>query len=999
MTTLEISLAKKAVKENTFSLLSVNVQSLNCNIYPLSQLIDELGKPKVICLSETWNASNYASNLKGYYLIDLQIRNHSRGGGVGIWLHHSINAARNNELKKLKLSAIEIAHCVIDFGPKKILLLSVYRPPGKQKAESLKDFKELLCVCNDIGLPMILTGDINIDLLKSNPMAVEYLDLIQSFQLEQQVKSATRISKKEKRTIQTLIDHVIVDATLKAKSYPINASVADHLPILTLLNPKTSIFKSTESSSKLMKIDFSSLQNELAKIDWKKWIDEHERDDADEAFSVFHSKITTLINKCSVARKNRRKNKSKTHWVSKETLDIKKEADKFRKKYLKNGALSHFERFKKLHKSYNSGLRKDKLMYFNKKLSEAGKNAKAVWGLINEATGRKSKNSENSEKVPELKINGKIEKKPEIICQEFNSFFKDVAFTKAKTIKTPNKSFEEYLKLTEQPEKKFEFQKITEDEMMQIISSLKNKNSAGFDRVSYRTLKKIAIFIIKPLTYCMNKCIEESKFPSILKKSKITPIFKKGDPNNPKNFRPISILSSFSQIFQKVLNKQTSEFIQENSIMYENQYGFLAKHSTFHALLASVNKIELAKNKKLYTILISLDFSMAFDTCDTKEVLPKKLRYYFKDEKSCTLLDSFFQGRKQYVKIGENESKVENSHDISVVQGATISGSMFSVYINDMAKIVDPDCEMIIFADDTNCLLSGRNIEELFKKANKNLEIIQDYCNANKLSLNIEKTKYAIFCPQGKKVDSNLSLQIENQTVEKTNEILFLGVTIDTKLQFRSHFLKVLEKVKKGVNAITTVKRTLSFQAKLKIYHSLIHSHFSYCSTIWLPKISKKELKQLSVLQKRALRALFGVRYNCHTGDLFDMSRIIKVEDLCDKEYLITMYKYKEKLLPSAIAKLIDDATTKHKQNTRLINQEMYYINNSLKEGNLLYDMIKMWNETNIEIKETSYSIPVVKKRLNHFFRLDYKNECNKINCHSCKNSYDEARLIKYMNY
>ena len=149
-------------------------------------------------------------------------------------------------------------------------------------------------------------------------------------------------------------------------------------------------------------------------------------------------------------------------------------------------------------------------------------------------------------------------------------------------------------------------------------------------------------------------------------------------------------------------------------------------------------------------------------------------------------------------------------------------------------------------------------------------------------------------------------------------------MTIDTKMQFRKHFENVLEKVKKGVNAMIAAKNLLSYKAKLKIYHSLVHSHLLYCSQVWLQKLSSSDIQKLVVLQKKSLRALFNVKYNSHTGSLFELSRIVKVEDIAKKENLMMMYKFKEKMLPNAIENMILQATKRHERQTRFQQNESY---------------------------------------------------------------------------
>ena len=584
------------------------------------------------------------------------------------------------------------------------------------------------------------------------------------------------------------------------------------------------------------------------------------------------------------------------------------------------------------------------------------------------------------------------------MCEGFNAFFKNVATELAEKIPKPEKSFLEYLKKAKEAETPLELQTVSQEEVAKTISSFKPKVSSGYDNISYKTLKQITKYILNPLTFCLNKCIKESIFPSILKMSKILPLFKKGDKNLAKNYRPISMLSVFSQLLQKIINKQCNEFIISNELSYEKQFGFKEKNSTSHAMLTIINEIESGLNKKHYVLIINLDFSMGFDTVNTEEILPQKLRHYFKNENTCKMINSFLKERQQYIKIGKHESNIIDAKNIGTVQGSNLGAQLFSVYVTDLPEVTK-NLSFTLFADDTTAVATDRNLKDLEKKVNQEMMKLRDYLNANRLSLNISKTTYSIFCPPGKKVKENIRIKIGNEEIQRTEEALFLGLILDTSLRFQSQFKKVVEKVKKGVNAIIMTKNTLTYQAKLKLYHSLVHSHLLYCNQIWLQKINAKEMNQLKVLQKRAIRALFNVKYNCHTNDLFELSGIVKVEDITKRENLTCMYLYKERLLPKPIQEMITKATSKHEKNTRSTDTEKLYINTGiLKEDNTLFKMIDFWNKTQIEIKSKSYSLPTVRKRIDFHISQKSKTKCEKIGCNSCY-CYDVEKLKKYMKH
>ena len=232
--------------------------------------------------------------------------------------------------------------------------------------------------------------------------------------------------------------------------------------------------------------------------------------------------------------------------------------------------------------------------------------------------------------------------------------------------------------------------------------------------------------------------------------------------------------------------------------------------------------------------------------------------------------------------------------------------------------------------------------------------------------------------------------------MKEVDEFQFLGVTVHKNFRFKSHYNKVLAKLKKGLNALISSKKYLTYNAKLQIYHSLFHSHLLYCSLIWLPKISKTQLNCLFGLQKKALRAVFNTRFNSHTNVLFQMSKVVKVTDICKKESLKFMYQFKENKLPVAISNIIKKHTSIQKSVTRSQKSSTNLTIRGLRNGDTLFDIITHWNESDIEIKENTYEHKSVNQRINHYLRKSYST-CEKSSCFNCFRTKDTHILEQYM--
>ena len=984
---IDLKTAKYITKNEPFSILSANVCSLNSNKVLLNQMLDEIGNPDIISLCEIRHPTTISSYIPQYNFFSAE-RKKSRGGGVGLWIKSSIQSKQIKEISSIKTTSIEFVHALVQYGPKRIIFVSIYRPPQAKVVQSINEISNIIKVCLNQNLPLLISGDFNIDLLKENAVTDRYEDMLLSNQMTQLVNSPTRIAK----TSSTLIDHVLVSSTLRAHASVINTCISDHLPILTSLNTRKTATK--EELQKLTRINTEKAIEKVKLINWNEWLDQTKMLNANDTFASLHKKIAEIVNMQSETVTKKRRQNPRNPWISRDALKLRTKANMHRKKLATVGSEYHDRMYRYYHSQYKNCINKDKFLYYSKKVKDAGKNSKMIWSTINEVLNRKPKKPLD-QKVPELSMNGHVIKNPTEVCEVFNTHFQGAAVALAETIPEPSKPFDYYLELTPTNYEPFEILEVTEESVSKVIEKLKPKKSYGFDKISKKFVKAIAPNILKPLTSSINKCINESVFPTILKTAKIKPLHKRDDPKNPSNYRQICQLSSFSSIVEGALYQQCKFFNDEHNVLHDHQIGFREKHSCNHALMLTMNKIERAQNNRQFTILLSLDLSMAFDTINNDTILPAKLKHYYKDSKTCKLLSSFFSERKQFVQINEFQSSTINSKNISVIQGSSMGPPSFSLYINDLPNITS--MFTVLFADDTNFILSDKNFDKLVEKVNEELEIINDFMIANKLSINKKKTTYMIFPPKNKTYNKNVVIKIGNQIIEQSKEIKFLGIHIDQKLKFNTQFENVHKKLKQGVLALNAVKWQLPFRIKLQIYHSLIHSNAMYCPLIWLQKLPATKIKTLQTLQNRAIRALFCARYNCHTSKMYDLSRITRIDQICERESIILMHDFKESKLPNAIMNMISDATRREIRATRSQDLDNLHIGKSYKKDDLMYSIITHWNKSDCEVKNLSISKKSVAQRVTvNLINKNNQVKCTRIECHSCKHE-DEEVFYNYM--
>ena len=147
---------------------------------------------------------------------------------------------------------------------------------------------------------------------------------------------------------------------------------------------------------------------------------------------------------------------------------------------------------------------------------------------------------------------------------------------------------------------------VTETQFLNLFMSLdKSKSSIN---IPNNLIKLAADSLSAPFTKIYNQSIQTGVVPNILKVSQVTPVYKSGDVTNPRNYRPISILSPFSKILEKLVYNQLYDFLDKHSILYRYQFGFRKGHSTEPAIFEITDNLKKAMNKKLVTCSVYLDF-------------------------------------------------------------------------------------------------------------------------------------------------------------------------------------------------------------------------------------------------------------------------------------------------------------------------------------------------------------------------------------------------------
>ena len=493
--------------------------------------------------------------------------------------------------------------------------------------------------------------------------------------------------------------------------------------------------------------------------------------------------------------------------------------------------------------------------------------------------------------------------------EKFNDFFISVGPNLANKIPNQTKSPLSYLG-DRLPNTIF-LEPVSDEEVEGIVNNLKN-SAPGYDEITASILRFSLPVIRSPLTHILNLSLLEGVFPNELKIANVLPLYKADDDMVFNNYRPVSVLSVLSKVFERIMYNRLISFLESNKILFKNQFGFRKQHSTYMALVLLLYKIVKALENGEYVIGIFLDFSKAFDTVDPN-ILLKKLEYYGIRGVCLDWFKSYLTVRKQYVTYNGIPSGTKLIQ-CGVPQGSVLGPLLFLLYINDLPNVCK-SADPILFADDTNLFMNGSNLIDLQTEINSELLEISTWLKINKLSLNVSKTHHMIFTTKRKDKPS-VALSIEGHSIDEVDNTKFLGIYLDNKMNWKKHITYISGKVARGIGLIIKARKMLTSDALLTLYYSFIFPYLSYCNHIW-GCTYQTNLKQLVVQQKRIIRVIAGMKYRDPTESAFKDLNVIKFLDI--NKYLIArfMFQYHHSKLRVIFSDYFQRIADIHEYNTR----------------------------------------------------------------------------------
>lgn len=632
-------------------------------------------------------------------------------------------------------------------------------------------------------------------------------------------------------TLATLADHELV----KQDRY--------HPPILVHLNVNFNSSLNEPSSYINYSLgDYLYLYSSLRNFNWNCI---HQATDVNLATNILSNVVGKAISE-AIPTKTVKKS-SYPAWFSTSLRKLIKNKSKAHKNYKKFKTEHHYRIFSDLRKIIKNRIKSDKLIWQQNIDENLKREPKKFWKYV------QSFQKPNNNYPSVINTNGVTISDKTSIANAFAEHFNSYQVIHNQSI--------DHCVYTSQ---NLTLPNISHEDVKDAIRKLKPTKSKGTDGIPNFIIKGCADILIPVLAHIFNLSLTTGIYPSKWKEAVITPVFKSGKKNDIKNYRPISILNNFSKLFEIIIHKHISFYI--NNKINSSQHGFIKSKSTTTNLISYLNVIVPVIESQGQTDSIYFDFSKAFDLVPHNILLTKMGNF--------GLTNGYLSWLKNYLANRQSRVKVDNSlsdpfHILcGVPQGSTLGPLLFLIFIDDICERISSDC--LLFADDlkifrqikstTDCLLLQRDIQA-----------VVNWSVENGMQINNSKTFTISFSRKTSIIYFNYLLN--NVIINRKDYIRDLGVLLDSKLYFHYHVDFIRSQSLKMIGLIRSITYSFSTpDSLLVLYYTLVRSRLEYASVAW-NSITNTDSKKIENIQKKFLSLC---AFRCLPN--FDLTYI----ELCD---------------------------------------------------------------------------------------------------------------------
>ena len=393
-----------------------------------------------------------------------------------------------------------------------------------------------------------------------------------------------------------------------------------------------------------------------------------------------------------------------------------------------------------------------------------------------------------------------------------------------------------------------------EEEVALLLSKIDISKSSGPDGISGQMLKLTAYSSAPAITRLFNLSLTSGCVPKEWKCAWVSPVPKVAGTTDYTQFRPVSLLPVISKILERHVQAYLLEWALTESLISDDQWGFLCGRSTTGALVNTVDRWHRCLERGNEVCAVFLDLKKAFDRVPHRPLLDK-LRALNINPFVLQWLENYLMHRSQTVVVG-GESSAPASVLSGVPQGSVLGPLLFLLYINGVTEVVTSDCALSLYADDNLLFCEIIELSD-YARVQENINLVHAWFLEWFMEFNISKCKFMVISKKRSRYGPHIQLSIDGISLERVNEFKYLGVWLIDTLGWSVHVSKTVRRASKQVGMIYRVFHQYASQLTLlKLYLAHVRPLLEYASQLWDPH-QKVLIDSLERVQK------FGLRMSC----------------------------------------------------------------------------------------------------------------------------------------
>jgi len=963
------SLAKENFKR--LHLIEVHNQLFNYDLISICEtsLNDSVDLPDKLLDDYTFISANNPAN--------------TRHGGVGLFYKNSLNVKVRDDLSFDESIVLEIK-----FGHKKVFFSTMYRSPAFSHLSNefqafLVNFERLFTsIKAENPFAMFFTGDFNAHCKfwwpggDTTQEGTQIDDIFSRLGLSQVISEPTNFEPHKNASCIDLIitdqPNIIINSGTRASldSYCHHQIV--HCTVNIKIPPPPPFQRKIWHYNRA---DSAAIKRSMEHFPWR----QHFSINNDPNWQV-KTFSDTLLNIMS----NFIPNEIKTivprdpPWITKPLKTMLKRKNRLYKSFKKHGYKEDDRvRLDNFRIECQQAVETAKSTYLKKlgsKLNDTSTSPKSYWKIINRVI-----NKCRSPKIPPLRVNNIFVTMNKMKARFFNEFFSLQCTLLKNNSVLPVFSF-----LTNQ---RINYINVDNDEIISLIRNINPNKATGSDGISGQMLLLCDQSVVLPLQLIFEKILSTSIYPDIWKLANVTPIFKKGDKQSIKNYRPISLLPICGKLLEKLIFNQLYSYLNSNDLITKNQSGFRPGDSTTNQLLYLVDEIHKAFDctESFEVRAVFLDISKAFDKV-WHEGLIFKLKQNGISGNLLTLFQNYLSNRKQRVVLNGSYSDFRIIES-GVPQGSILGPLLFLIYINDMEKNIKSNIKF--FADDTMLFSIVKNPNISAMDLNHDLEVISNWAHQWKLEFNPDPLKQAteVLFSCKKTTVNHPPLFFNGAVVAKVENQKHIGLILEQNLSFERHLTEKIKKAKKNIGIIKHLSKYLPLKTLDSMYKALTRPHLDYCDVIYhipskqnqLGEVLNYLMEKAEQVQYQAAVAITGTWRGSSRSKLYEELGWESLSDRRLSRRIMHFHKIVNNKTPSYLHnKLPPHRRALYRFNNDNTFQEIRF-NSDRYMNSFFPNVVKLWNTVILDF-EVMPSITILKRHLLSFFRPEKKRIFNIFN-------------------